>query len=221
MTTRPTNTVSGTQRLLSIGAAATIAAVGTVVLSAPAQGADASSQVWVCKYVTTPGGNEILAPGKNPIKVSGHSVDQDKDGQVYVGDEFVDAQGRSVVVQIGGEDPGPGACLTTPTETPTATSTATPTGTSTATPTGTSTATPTGTSTATPTATPTKTPTAAPTAPPTNPPSGQSTPGAVAPRTGGQGSDIPGGLIGGGVLLMGAGLLAAEAMRRRRAASRR
>jgi hypothetical protein len=213
MTTRPTNTVSGTQRLLSIGAAATIAAVGTVVLSAPAQGADASSQVWVCKYVTTPGGNEILAPGKNPIEVSGHSVDQDKDGQVYVGDEFVDAQGRSVVVQIGGEDPGRGACLTTPTETPTATSTATPT--------GTSTATPTGTSTATPTATPTKTPTAAPTAPPTTPPSGQSTPGAVAPRTGGQGSDIPGGLIGGGVLLMGAGLLAAEAMRRRRAASRR
>ena len=70
MTTRPTNTVSGTQRLLSIGAAATIAAVGTVVLSAPAQGADASSQVWVCKYVTTPGGNEILAPGKNPIEVS-------------------------------------------------------------------------------------------------------------------------------------------------------
>ena len=201
MTTRPTNTVSGTQRLLSIGAAATIAAVGTVVLSAPAQGADASSQVWVCKYVTTPGGNEILAPGKNPIEVSGHSVDQDKDGQVYVGDEFVDGQERSVVVQIGGEDPGPGACLTTPTETPTATSTAT--------------------STATPTATPTKTPTAAPTAPPTNPPSGQSTPGAVAPRTGGQGSDIPGGLIGGGVLLMGAGLLAAEAMRRRRAASRR
>ena len=201
MTTRPTNTVSGTQRLLSIGAAATIAAVGTVVLSSPAQGADASSQVWVCKYVTTPGGNEILAPGKNPIEVSGHSVDQDKDGQVYVGDEFVDAQGRSVVVQIDGEDPGPGACLTTPT--------------------GTSTATPTGTSTATPTATPTKTPTAAPTAPPTTPPSGQSTPGAVAPRTGGQGSDIPGGLIGGGVLLMGAGLLAAEAMRRRRAASRR
>ena len=39
--------------------------------------------------------------GKNPIRVSGHSVDKDKDGQVFVGDQFADAQGRSVIVQIG------------------------------------------------------------------------------------------------------------------------
>ena len=67
--------------------------------------ADADSKVWVCKYVGTPGDDERLKEGKNPIGVSGHSVDKDKDGQVFVGDQFADAQGRSVIVQIGGDSP--------------------------------------------------------------------------------------------------------------------
>ena len=114
MTTTPTTTPrSAARRLLSISAAATIAAVGLLALSAPAHAADANSKVWVCKYVGKPGVNEVLKAGKNPIKVSGNSVDQDKDGQVYVGDQFVDAQGRSVVVQIGGKDPGPDSARTT------------------------------------------------------------------------------------------------------------
>ena len=103
--------MSRTQRLLSIGAVAAIATVGPVVFSAPARAADANSKVWVCKYVRTPGGDEVLKAGKNPIEVSGKSVDKDKDGQVYVGDQFADAQERSVVVQIEGTDPGPGICL--------------------------------------------------------------------------------------------------------------
>jgi hypothetical protein len=123
--------------------------------------------VWVCKYVGTPGDDERLKEGENPIEVSGHSVDKDKDGQVFVGDQFADAQGRSVVVQIDGEDPGADICSPTP------------------------------------------------------PPNGGTTPGDGAPDTGGEGSDVPVGLVGGGALLVGAALVAAEAERRRRATTHR
>jgi hypothetical protein len=174
--TTTTTTTPAARWLLSISAAATIAAVGLIGLSAPAHAADANSKVWVCKYVRTPGDDEVLKAGKNPIEVNGHSVDQDKDGEIFVGDQFADAQGRSIVVQIGGEDPGAGACSPTP----------------------------------------------PPTTPPTTaPPTGGKTPGAVAPRTGGEGGDVPVGLIGGGALLVGAALVAAEAERRRRVATRR
>jgi hypothetical protein len=162
-----TTLISATRRLLCIGAATTIATVGLVALAAPAYAADADSRVWVCKYVGKPGVDEVLKAGKNPIEVSGNSVDKDKDGEVFVGDQFADAQGRSVIVQIEGDDPGAGSCSPTP------------------------------------------------------PPNGGTTPGAVAPRTGGEGGDVPVGLVAGGVLLVGAALVAAEAERRRRAAIRR
>jgi hypothetical protein len=172
MTTTTTTTPrSAARRLLSISAAGTIAAVGLVALAAPAYAADADSKVWVCKYVGTPNVDEVLKSGKNPIEVSGHSVDKDKDGQVFVSDQFADAQGRSVVVQIDGEDPGTGACSPTP--------------------------------------------------PPVVPPNGGTAPGDGAPHTGGEGSDVPVGLVGGGALLVGAALVAAEAERRRRAATHR
>jgi hypothetical protein len=166
-TTTTTTPMSATRRWLSVSAAATIAAVGLAALSAPAYAADADSQVWVCKYVRTPGGDEVLKEGKNPIMVDGHSVDQDKDGQVFVGDQFADAQELSVVVQIDGEDPGDGTCS------------------------------------------PTSSPTPSP------------TPGDGAPHTGGEGGDVPVGLVGGGALLVGAALVVAEAERRRRAATHR
>ena len=67
-TTTTTTPTSAARRLLSISAAATIAAVGLVALSAPAHAADASSKVWVCKYVGTPGDDEVLKAGKNPIR---------------------------------------------------------------------------------------------------------------------------------------------------------
>ena len=182
-TTTTTTPMSATRRLLSISAATAIAAVGLVALSAPAHAADANSDVWVCKYVGTPGDDEVLKEGKNPIKVNGNSVDKDKDGQVFVGDQFADAQGRSVVVQIEGDDPGADICSPTP-----------------------------------PPVIPTTTP---PTASPTASPTEGTTPGAAAPDTGGEGGDVPVGLVGGGVLLVGAALVAAEAERRRRAATHR
>jgi hypothetical protein len=175
MTTTATTTtpMSAARRLLSISAA-TIAAVGLVTLSAPAHAAPASSQVWVCKYVGTPGEDERLQTGNNPIRVSGNAADKDNNGQVFVGDQFADAQGRSVIVQIEGDDPGEDICSPTP-------------------------------------------PPVEPTTPPTDGP----TPGNGAPDTGGEGGDVPVGLVGGGVLLGGAALMAAAAERRRRAATHR
>jgi hypothetical protein len=172
MSSKSTRRRSRIPRLLSVAAVAAIVTVGPVVFAATSHAADANSMVWVCKYVRTPGGDEVLKAGKNPIEVSGHSVDKDKDGQIYVGDQFADAQERSVVVQIEGDDPGPGICSPTP-----------------------------------PPVTPTT-------------PTGPTTPGTSAPQTGGEGSGVSAGLLGGGVLLVGSGLLAAEATRRRRAANR-
>jgi hypothetical protein len=167
-TPRTTTLRSAARRLLSTSAAATIAAVGLVALSAPAyaQPVTAGLKVWVCKYVGTPGDDERLKEGKNPIEVSANSADKPKDGEVFVGDQFADAQGRSVVVQIDGDDPGEEICSPTP-------------------------------------------------------PDGGTTPGDGAPDTGGEGGDVPVGLVGGVALLVGAGLVAAEAERRRRAAIRR
>lgn len=135
--TTSTRRLSTRHRLLTAGAAVTFASVGLAAAATPAQAADANSKVWVCKYVRTPGGDEILKSGKNPIEVSGNSVDKDKDGQVYVGDQFADAQERSVVVQIAGEDPGAGICSPTPPPVPPTTPTTPPTTPTTSTTTGT------------------------------------------------------------------------------------
>jgi hypothetical protein len=166
MTTTLTTRMSAARRLLSISAAtATMATLGLVAFSTPAHAAPASSQVWVCKYVGTPGVDERLQTGNNPIRVSGNAADEDNDGQVFVGEQFADAQGRSVIVQIEGEDPGRGSCSPTP--------------------------------------------------------NGGTTPGDGAPGTGGEEGEVPVGLVGGGALLVGAALVAAEAERRRRAATHR
>jgi hypothetical protein len=174
-TTTTTTPMSAARRLLSISAAATISAVGLVAFSAPAHAAPASSQVWVCKYVGTPGVDERLQTGNNPIRVSGNAADDDNDGQVFVGDQFADAQGRSVIVQIEGEDPGIEACSPTP----------------------------------------------QPTDGPTDKPTDGPTPGDGAPDTGGEGGDVPIGLVGGGALLAAAALVAAKAERRHRAGTHR
>lgn len=58
---------------------------------------------FVCKYVGTPGEDERLQTGQNPISVSGNAL---PDG-TQVGDSFADAQGRSFVVaeDTGQEEP--------------------------------------------------------------------------------------------------------------------
>jgi hypothetical protein len=65
-------------------------------------------KVWVCKYVGTPGVDETLKNGNDGlIEVSANTL---TDQEVTVGASFPDAQGRSLVVQIGGERPDISVC---------------------------------------------------------------------------------------------------------------
>jgi len=56
-------------------------------------------KVFVCKYVSTPGGGERLQTGNNPIDVSQASI-KPFGG---IGSSFADAQGRSVVLAYAGK----------------------------------------------------------------------------------------------------------------------
>lgn len=132
---------------------------------------DTPRKVYVCKYVGTPGVDERLQTGQNPIETSINSI---PGWPISIGSYFADAHGRSYVLGFVPMVPEPTvlncpapAPDNTPTPTP-VTPTATPITptytpvTPTATPI-TPTATP-----ETPTATPTETPTETPTSTPTN-----------------------------------------------------
>jgi hypothetical protein len=70
----------------------------------------AEKKSYVCKWVGTPGVDERLQTGNNPIWVSNNSLlKNDKNELVEVGDEFPDAQGRSIVIFANVErmDPEP------------------------------------------------------------------------------------------------------------------
>jgi|GEM_PF-1722668 len=89
-------------RIMKVVAAA---AIGFLVagMSATAATADPAEKVWVCKYVGTPGVDEVLKRGNDGlINVSANTL---KDQEIAIGAFFPDAQGRSLVVQIGGERP--------------------------------------------------------------------------------------------------------------------
>lgn len=202
-----TRSVRVSRRALSMAAAGGLALAGSITLAtgpaAQAQVMEQGDKVWVCKFVGKPFASELLKGGKNPIEVGWKSADKDKNGEVSVGDEFADAQGQSVVVQINGEDPGVAACMATP---PATTTPGTKTSPGTTTPPGTATTNP-----ATTTSTPVTTTT-------TGGAGGGVAPGVGAPDTGGTsgGTSPVGGIIGGGLLLAAGGVLAGEAVRRRR-----
>jgi hypothetical protein len=180
-----TTTIGVPRRALSFAAAAALALGGTVAIASGSQAApDTSHKVWVCKYVDKPGVAERLKAGKQPIFVDWHSL-TGKSGPPKVGDTFSDAQGKSVVVQIGGSSPGRSACET---KTP-------------------------------PTTKPPKTTPPKKTPPKKAPPAlGGGVPGVGAPKTGGAGDSNPAnGLIGSGLLLAAGGILARDAVLRRRA----
>jgi len=84
--------------------------MATALLFAGSGGAVASEgphQVLVCKYVGTPGVDERLQTGQNPIVVDTHALEGDGfDGTFPF--EFSDAQGRSVAIRFLGEDESPG-----------------------------------------------------------------------------------------------------------------
>jgi len=81
---------------------------------------------FVCKYVGTPGLDERLQTGDNPISVDGHSIATYP--SIVLGAFFADQQGRSVVIaqDIGQAEPDPDeACPRGDTGTTTTTSTTT------------------------------------------------------------------------------------------------
>ena len=107
-------------------------ATATATATAIANG----SKVYVCKYVGTPGEDEALQTGQNPIEVSTNAL---PDGW-SVGNFFSDQHGRSYVLALSPQDPEP-TIDDCPTSTPEPTATATPTGAPETTPTATPTAT--------------------------------------------------------------------------------
>lgn len=66
-------------------------------------------KAFVCKYVGTPGDDERLQTGQNPIDVDFNAIDEDP---VTVGSYFTDAQGRSFVLAIdtGQDEPDVSDC---------------------------------------------------------------------------------------------------------------
>ena len=70
-------------------------------------------KVWVCKFVGTPGVDERLQTGQNPISVSVNAIPNPPGPNVQIGDEFADAQGRSLVIGFddGGPEPSVAGCI--------------------------------------------------------------------------------------------------------------
>lgn len=86
--------------------AALIGAVVAVALAggAPATAHNGGEKVYVCKYVGTPGEDERLQFGQNPIEVSVNAIPLDP---VVVGSYFADAHGRSFVLGFVPMSPEP------------------------------------------------------------------------------------------------------------------
>ena len=113
----------------------TLAMIGLVGCATPlASGQEEeppSNKVFVCKYVGTPGVDERLQTGQNPISVSINALPQ----PVVIGQFFNDAQGRSVAIafDVGQPEPDVSECpqvtntTTTTTEVTTSTTTLPPT----------------------------------------------------------------------------------------------
>lgn len=92
--------------------AALAVALVALVFTGPAQaspgGNDHDDKVWVCKYTTTPGGDEVLKKGNDGLVwVNKNAIGKDNP---QVGDEFPDNHGKSIVIQIGGSNPGIESC---------------------------------------------------------------------------------------------------------------
>lgn len=83
---------------------ATLLTLPAIALATPAP------KVFVCKYVGTPGTNETLQTGQNPISVSSNAIKDYKGPGSY----FNDAQGRSYVLveDTGQPEPNVSECPT-------------------------------------------------------------------------------------------------------------
>lgn len=97
-----------------------VAALGALVMSsgvamiatAHSANAEGEAKYFVCKYVGTPGVDEVLQTGDNPISVAASAIGEDP---VTVGSYFKDGQNRSYVLveDTGQAEPSPTECPTT------------------------------------------------------------------------------------------------------------
>jgi hypothetical protein len=91
------------KRLLAVAGAAALCTIGLAAgLVTNDVAAEGGPKVFVCKYVGTPGSNERLQTGNNPIHVSANSIKEwngENPGNL-IGLEFADAQGFSRVIAI-------------------------------------------------------------------------------------------------------------------------
>lgn len=102
------------RKFLTLLTAAAVALVGGLTL-APAANAESDGKVFVCKYVGTPGVDEVLQDGQNPIEVSANAIPGYVKGAApasLLNKVFTDKQGRSIVIAVsagtgGGQDDEP------------------------------------------------------------------------------------------------------------------
>jgi hypothetical protein len=116
-------------KLIRLGTAGLVVLCLSLAFVATVSAAD-NTKWFVCKYVGTPGVDEVLQTGNNPISVSENAIPI---SPVVPGTFFNDSQGRSYVLveDTGQEEPDPSECppptAPSPTPTPEATPTPTPT----------------------------------------------------------------------------------------------
>jgi len=101
----------GERRLNKLAAASAVTAIagaGFLVFalnpSSSVAKPTAPTKVYICKYVGTPGVNETLQTGQNPIDTSVNAVKEDP---IVVGSFFNDQQGRSYVLAFDTGQPKP------------------------------------------------------------------------------------------------------------------
>lgn len=90
-------------KLLAATALVASLVLAPVALANHAEPGNSQGKVYVCKYVGTPGVDERLQTGQNPIEVSVNALE----GDGFAGEfpfEFSDAHGRSVAIGFSGND---------------------------------------------------------------------------------------------------------------------
>ncbi|MEP6632438.1 MAG: hypothetical protein ABJA89_18345 [Lapillicoccus sp.] len=121
---------TGTMTRVLAGGIAAGSVVGLFAAAGPAGAApEKVHKSYVCKYVSIPGEAERLQTGQNPIFVDNHALFRSNeaydaaDGLTYVGQQFNDAQVKSVVVVANtlklDPEPSVDVCQTTPPTSPT------------------------------------------------------------------------------------------------------
>jgi hypothetical protein len=107
-----TSVTPNTQGVTTTSGAPTTTSGATTTTHAATTTTEASHKWFVCKYVGTPGVDERLQTGDNPISVDGHSIVTYPN--IVIGAFFVDAQGRSVVIaeDTGQPEPSVDECPT-------------------------------------------------------------------------------------------------------------